>query len=474
MGGSAHQSYREGEAELIKVAMIGAGSMVFSRNLTGDILSYPEFRRSSIYYMDIDYERLSAALAWGQRVAAGIGAKPNIAGSTSLSAALQDADVVIIMIQVGGFGSTLLDFEIPRKYGLNFTIADTTGPGGLFRALRTYPVLIQLCHAIQKYCPDALVLNYSNPMSMNMAVFADQGINRAIGLCHSVQGTADRLTWYLGLPPNSLSFECAGINHMAGFLTLRHDGVDLYPRLFHCAQNPEVVKHDRLRFDLLERLGFFMTESSEHHAEYSPWYISHGPASISRYEVPLDEYLRRCDMGETEFASLLKSANDDAPLLHTPSPEYGAKVIHSYFCGVPQIVYGNMPNHGAITNLPPHSIVETPTLVGREMLRLTAVGNLPLPLLGYIQPHVLGHDFFMQAVKTGNRDCIYQACMYDPLTASVLTPDQITAMCDELLHAHGTAIPPLQRRIPQTLATAHYDPPSPEQLIKDRRAGRAS
>ncbi len=455
---------------MIKVAMIGAGSMVFSRNLTGDILSYPAFHDSSIYYMDIDADRLTAALAWGRRVAAGIGAQPTIAGSTSLSAALQDADVVIIMIQVGGLGSTLLDFEIPRKYGLNFTIADTTGPGGLFRALRTYPVLVQLCRAIQKYCPDALVINYTNPMSMNMGIFVDQGISRVVGLCHSVQGTADRITWYLGLPPGSLSFECAGINHMAGFLTLRHGGVDQYPRLFQCAQNPEVAKHDRLRFDLLERLGFFMTESSEHHAEYNPWYIPHGPTSISRYEVPLDEYLRRCDTSETEFAALMKSANDQTPLPHTPSPEYGAKVIHAYFCGAPQIVYGNMPNHGAITNLPAHTIVETPTLVGRGMLRLTTVGNLPLPLLGYIQPHVLGHDFFMQAVKTGNRDCIYQACMFDPLTASMLTPDQITAMCDELIQAHGEAIPSLQRKIPHTLAIAHYDPPSAAQLIKTRRA----
>ena len=457
---------------MIKITMIGAGSMVFSRNLTGDILSYPEFHNATICYMDIDPVRLAAAEGWGRRVAAGVGAQPRFQATTDLDAALTGADVVMIMLQVGGLGATLLDFEIPRRHGLNFTIADTTGPGGLFRALRTYPVLVRLCRGIRAHCPRALVINYSNPMSMNMAVLRDEGITTAVGLCHSVQGTADRLTWYLGLKPGELQFECAGINHMAGFLKLEHRGKDLYPQLFQCAENAEIVKHDRVRFDLLRRLGFFMTESSEHHAEYNPWYIPHGPKSISRYEVPLDEYLRRCDTSETEFAALMKSANDHTPLPHTPSPEYGAKVIHAYFCGAPEIVYGNMPNHGAITNLPAQTIVETPTMVGRGIIRLTAVGNLPLPLLGYIQPHVLGHDFFLQAVKTGNRDCIYQACMFDPLTASMLTPDQITAMCDELILAHGQSIPSLQRRILHASAISPFDPPTAEQLIAARRASR--
>jgi len=452
--------------------MIGAGSMVFSRNLTGDILSYPEFHRATIHYMDINPARLSAAQAWGRRVAAGIGAQPTIEASTELSQALQGADVVIIMIQVGGFGSTLLDFEIPRKYGLNFTIADTTGPGGIFRALRTYPILVQLCRSIQTHCPDALVINYTNPMSMNMAVLVDAGIGRSVGLCHSVQGTADRLTWYLGLAPGTLEFECAGINHMAGFIKLQRNGRDLYPQLFQCAKNPETVKHDRLRFDLLERLGIFVTESSEHHAEYNPWYIPHGQEIIHRYDVPIDEYLRRCDSSETEFATLMQSAADQAPLAHTPSPEYGAKVIHAYHGGAPQIVYGNMPNRGAITNLPSHAIVETPTLVGRGTLRLTAVGDLPLPLLGYIQPHVLEYDLAMQAIKTGSRECIYQACLYDPLAAAVLTPDQIRAMCDELIQAHGNAIPVLQRRFPGVPAPAIFDAPTADGLLQARRGKR--
>ncbi len=460
------------EVSLIKVTMIGAGSMVFSRNLTGDILSYPEFQHATMCYMDIDPVRLSAAQAWGQRVAAGIGAHPKFEATIDLDAALCGADVVIIMIQVGGFGSTLLDFEIPRQYGLSFTIADTTGPGGIFRALRTYPTLMQLSQGIERHCPDALVINYTNPMSINMAVLVDEGIDHAIGLCHSVQGTADRLRWYLGLPSGSLSFECAGINHMAGFLKLQHNGENMYPQLFACAENPDIAKHDRVRFDLLQRLGFFMTESSEHHAEYNLWYIPHGPTRTNDYGVPIDEYLRRCDASESEFASLIKSADEKTPLAHTPSAEYGAKVIHAYYCGAPQIVYGNMPNRGAITNLPDHAIVETSTRVGRGVLRLTAVGDIPLPLLGYIQPHILGHDLVRQAIKTGSRECIYQACLYDPLTAAVLTPDQIIAMCDELIEAHGSALPRLERKFPHAAAPPSKHPPSAEQLLQARRTAR--
>lgn len=456
----------------MKISMIGAGSMVFSRNLTGDILSYPEFRDAVICYMDIDLQRLAAAEAWGRRVAAGFGAQATFQATTDLDTALRDADVVIIMFQVGGFGATLIDFEIPRRYGLNFTIADTTGPGGLFRGLRTYPVLRELCRRIRKHCPDALVINYSNPMSINMAVLRDECISTAVGLCHSVQGTADRITWYLGLETGELEFECAGINHMAAFLTLRHRGVDLYPRLFEAGKNPEFAKHDRVRFDLLRHLGYFMTESSEHHAEYNPWYIPHGAEYIQRHDIPIDEYLRRCDASEAEFASLLAAAHDSTPMAYRQSPEYGAKVIYGYFCGQPQIVYGNMPNGGAISNLPMHAIVETPTLVGSGLIRLTAIGNLPLPILGYVQPHLLQHDLFIEAIKTGRREAVYQACMYDPLTASALTPDQIVAMCDELIAAHEPHLPPLMRQFPQAAPPETYQPPSGEELLAARRARR--
>ncbi|MGC8559391.1 MAG: alpha-glucosidase/alpha-galactosidase [Phycisphaerae bacterium] len=463
------QAGRKIEAELIKITMIGAGSMVFSRNLTGDILSYPEFHNACICYMDIDPDRLAATEMWGRRVAAGVGAQPRFEATTDLEAALSGADVVIIMFQVGGLGATLLDFEIPRQYGLNFTIADTTGPGGLFRALRTYPALVRLCRGIRAHCPRALVINYSNPMSMNMAVLREEGIATAVGLCHSVQGTADRLTWYLGVKPGELEFECAGINHMAGFLKLEHRGKNLYPQLFQCAENAEIVKHDRVRFDLLRRLGFFMTESSEHHAEYNPWYIPHGRESIGRLEVPIDEYLRRCDESEKEFAALFAAAGDLTPIRHTPSPEYGARVIYGYFCGKPHIVYGNMPNRGAIGNLPPHAIVETPTCVGGGVLRLTALGDLPLSILGYVQPHVLQHDLFMEAVKTGRRECIYQACMFDPLTAGVLTPDVIVTMCDELIAAHGEEIPRLTRQFPHASMPASDPVPSAAELLAARR-----
>lgn len=453
---------------MIKVTMIGAGSMVFSRNLTGDILSYPEFKNATICYMDIDSQRLAAAEAWGRRVAAGLNANPKFQATTNLAEALHGADAVIVMVQVGGFGSTLLDFEIPRKYGLEFTIADTTGPGGIFRALRTYGALTELCRSMQQHCPAALLLNYSNPMSMNMSVIADEGITQAVGLCHSVQATADRLTEYLGLNPGTLTFQCAGINHMAGFIRLEHRGQNLYPRLFQCAENSEIVRRDPVRFELFRRLGYFMTESSEHHAEYNPWFIPHGQERIRQFDIPIDEYLRRCDLSNDEFASLLRSAGDQSPVAHHKTTEYGSKVIHAFFCGGPEVVYGNMPNHGAISNLSPDAIVETPTLVDRGMLQLTCVGNLPLPLVAYVQPHICGHQLFMAAVKTGCREYVYQACLFDPLTAAVLTPDQIVDLCDELIAAHGPHIPPLKAGFPMRGTGRQMTPPSAADLLQAR------
>src|SRR5438874_1068224 len=212
--------------------MIGAGSVVFSKSLTGDILSYPEFRHATFSYMDIDRQRLEVGANLCRKVGKALGAQPNIEATLDRREALRGADFVINMVQIGGFDSTLVDFEIPRKYGLNFTIADTTGPGGLFRALRTYPMLTGLCRDMAEICPHAPLLNYSNPMSMNMQTITAAGGVRGIGLCHSVQGTLNQLMGYLGIDPATVAFTCAGINHMAFYLRLEKDAVDLYPRLF--------------------------------------------------------------------------------------------------------------------------------------------------------------------------------------------------------------------------------------------------
>ena len=458
---------------MIKVAMIGAGSVVFSRNLTGDILSFPEFKNACFSYMDIDADRLAVAAALCRKIARGLDAQPTIEATTNRRQALHGADFVINMVQIGGFDSTLVDFEIPRKYGLNFTIADTTGPGGLFRALRTYPMLTGLCRDMQELCPNAVLLNYTNPMAMNMQTICRTSHVQAVGLCHSVQGTfEEEVLHYLREKPQEVSFLCAGINHMAFYLQLRKGKEDLYPRLFEAMENPEIYNQDRVRFELMRRLGYFVTESSEHSAEYNPYFIPHGADMIQRFAVPIDEYLRRCEEVEKEFARRRNEAQSDAPLEHKRSFEYGGDIIHSMVTGQPRVVYGNMPNHGAISNLPPHAIIEVPTLVDRTGLQFTTVGELPPQLIAYMQPHVSQQELFIRAVLEGRRDYVYQAAMFDPLTAAVLPLDKIVEMCDELITAHGELLPPLRARTFIATSGKTFQPPSAAQLRTNYRQTR--
>ncbi len=423
---------------MIKVALIGAGSIVFSKNLTGDILSYPEFKNATFSYMDIDQDRLEVGANLCRKVAKTLGAKPKIEATLNRRKALDGADFVINMVQIGGMDSTLVDFEIPRKYGLNFTIADTTGPGGFFRALRTYPMIKGLCQDMMELCPNALLLNYSNPMSMNMQTIARTSNIKAVGLCHSVQGTFDQLMRYLQEDPSTCQFLCAGINHMAFYLQMKKDGHDLYPRLWKAlAQDPEIYKSNKVRFELMKMLGYFVTESSEHSAEYCPYFIPKGQKIIDQYSVPIDEYLRRCEGIVEEFHRMKKTSRSNSPLEVHRSHEYGSTIIHSIVTGKPAVVYGNMPNHGAITNLPPSAIVEVPTLVDRTGCQFTTIGELPPQLVAYMMPHIQQHELFIRAATEGRRDYIYQAAMFDPLTAAVLPLDKIKEMCDEFIAAHG-------------------------------------
>ncbi len=397
--------------------------------------------------MDIDQERLEVAGNLCRKVAASLGAKPTIVTTQDRREALRGADFVINMVQIGGFDSTLVDFEIPRKYGLTFTIADTTGPGGLFRALRTYPMLSGMVRDMQEVCPQATLLNYSNPMSMNMqTVFRTGGI-RAVGLCHSVQGTIDQLMGYIGERTKDIAFTCAGINHMAFSLKMTKNGEDLYPRLFKAMSEPKVYGSNKVRFELMRRLGHFVTESSEHNAEYCPWFIPRGKESIERFDVPIDEYLRRCDGIVDEFERMKTFSRSAEPMGEVcRSHEYGSTIINSIVTGEPAVIYGNMPNQGAIDNLPKTAIVEAPTLVDRTGLHFAHVGALPPQLVGYMQPHITQHELFIRAALEGRRDHVYQACMFDPLTAAQISPDRIVEMCDELIAGHGATLPNLDAK----------------------------
>lgn len=432
---------------MTKIAMIGAGSVVFSRNLTGDILGMPEFKDCTLAYMDIDAERLEVAGNLCRKVAKALGANPTIETTMDRAEALRGADFVINMVQIGGFNSTLVDFEIPRKYNLNFTIADTTGPGGLFRALRTYPMLSGMARDMERLCPRAVLLNYSNPMSMNMqSVFRTAGI-QAVGLCHSVQGTFDQLMGYIGEDPAKVAFTCAGINHMAFYLKIEKGGVDLYPRLFAAMGDAKIFATNKVRFEIMRRLGHFITESSEHNAEYNPWFIPRGKQTIAEFGIPIDEYLRRCDGIVDEFDRLKGFSRSDEPMkAPCRSHEYGSTIIHSIVTGTPSVVYGNLVNGGTISNLPRTAIVEAPTLVDRTGLHHAQVGELPPQLVAYMQPHISQHELFVRAAIEGRRDHVYQACMFDPLCAATLRTDQIVEMCDEMIAAYGDELPALQQK----------------------------
>lgn len=450
---------------MIKVAMIGAGSVVFSKNLTGDILGFPEFKDATFSYMDIDAERLEVGANLCRKVAKTLGASPTIEATLDRREALKDADFVINMVQIGGFDSTLVDFEIPRKYGLNFTIADTTGPGGLFRALRTYPMLKGLVEDMMAVCPKATLLNYSNPMSMNMQTITRSSNIAAVGLCHSVQGTLNQIMGNIGENSSDVAFICAGINHMAFYLKLEKDGVDLYPRLFAASEDPKIYNTNKVRYELMRRLGYFITESSEHNAEYSSYFMPHGKEEIEKFSIPIDEYLRRCDGIVDEFERMKKFSVSEEPMTVHKSHEYGSTIIHSIVTGTPSVVYGNMPNNGAITNLPDNAIAEVPTLVDRSGLQFTTVGALPPQLVGYMYPHVTQHELFIRAAQEGRRDHVYQACLFDPLTAATMTMDKIVEMCDELIVAHGEFLPDLDAK--KTLIPTSgksFNPPTAQEL----------
>jgi alpha-galactosidase len=455
---------------MIKVAMIGAGSVVFSKNLTGDILSYPEFKEATFSYMDIDADRLEVGAALCRKVGNALGANPTIEATLNRREALQDADFVINMVQIGGFDSTLVDFEIPRKYGLNFTIADTTGPGGFFRALRTYPMLKGLVEDMMEVCPNAVLLNYSNPMSMNMQTITRNSNIQAVGLCHSVQGTFNGIMRDIGENPEEIAFICAGINHMAFYLKIEKNYVDLYPHLFAIADEKIERNQNSVRYELMRRLGYFVTESSEHNAEYCPFFMPHGAEVIEKYGVPLDEYLRRCDGIVDEFERMKAFSRTDEPMEVRKSHEYGSTIIHSMVTGTPSVVYGNMPNKGAITNLPNNAIAEVPTLVDRSGLQFTTVGDLPPQLVGYMMPHVTQHELFIRAAMEGRRDHVYQAAMFDPLTAATMPIDKMVEMCDELIAAHGFEkeggyLPDLDAKktlVPTSGKT--FSPPTPQEL----------
>ena len=440
-----------------RITFIGAGSTVFARNLMGDILSLPELSDATIVLHDIDEERLAVSEVVGRKIVATLGVSAKIEATTDRLVALNQANYVITMFQVGGYEpSTVIDFAIPQKFGLQQTIADTLGIGGIMRGLRTIPVLLDICRDMERVCPDALLLNYVNPMSILCWAVSKSSSIRTIGLCHSVQHTAQQLASDVGVPFEEVRYECAGINHMSFYLSFVHatkmGDVDLYPAIRRRGERVPLPMRgeknrsdggtsglsDAVRYEMLKRLGYFVTESSEHFAEYVPWFIkSHQPHLIEEFGIPLNEYLQRCQTQIAGWESLQRKLVDpEAQLKVHRSMEYGAGIIHSLETGEPRVVYGNVPNRGLISNLPDDCCVEVASSVDARGIVPQPVGKLPPQLAALIQTNVNVQALTVEAALTGRHDHIYHAAMLDPRTASELNLQQIWELVDDLLLAH--------------------------------------
>jgi alpha-galactosidase len=425
-----------------KITLIGAGSTVFAQALLTDILSFPELAQSRISLHDIDPDRLRTSERMTRKLAQQLGAKPIIEATTDRRAALTDADYAICMIQVGGYRpSTVIDFDIPNRYGLRQTIADTLGIGGIMRAVRTIPVLLDICRDMEEVCPNVTFLQYSNPMAMNCWAINRATTIKTVGLCHSVFHTASELARDMSIPADEINYVCAGINHMAFYLRFERNGEDLYPRIRQVFEENRVPADNRVRYDIFKRLGYFVTESSEHFSEYVPWFIKRDrPDLIDRYNIPLDEYIRRCEVQIAGWEMLRDHLESDEPLAIERSQEYGAYIIHSIETGTPRVIYGNVANDGLIDNLPDGCCVEVPCAVDKNGIQPVHIGALPPHLAALMTTNVNVQGLTVEAILTRRREHLYHAAMLDPHTAAELDLDQIWSLVDDLLAAHGDMV----------------------------------
>ncbi|MFQ5795680.1 MAG: alpha-glucosidase/alpha-galactosidase [Candidatus Bipolaricaulia bacterium] len=435
---------------MVKITFIGAGSTIFAKNLMGDILGFPELAGSTLCLFDIDAERLKASEIVAHKVADALGAKPKIEVTIDRKVALDGANYAVNMIQVAGYKpGTVIDFEIPKKYSLRQTIADTLGIGGIMRGLRTIPVLLEMCRDMERLCPDVVHLNHVNPMAMNCWAVSRASKIETVGLCHSISGTARELAEDIGVPGEEINYVVAGINHLAFFLKLERNGEDLYPLVRKVIDEDRVPEWNRVRYEVFKRLGYFVTESSEHFSEYVPWFIKRDrPDLIERYHIPLDEYIRRCQTQIVEWDALRDELETgDEPIEVGHSGEYASLIIHSLEAGVPRVVYGNVPNHKIIDNLPGDCCVEVPCLVDKNGIQPTRIGSLPPQLAALMQTNINVQALTVEAALTGKREHIYHAAMMDPHTAAELDLEQIESLVDDLIEAHGDWLPASFRTI---------------------------
>lgn len=433
---------------MTKITFIGAGSTIFAKNVLGDAMLTPSLADSHIALYDIDEKRLRESEAMLKTINKNANQnRAKIQVYHDRKEALRDADFVVNAIQVGGYKpSTVIDFEIPKKYGLRQTIGDTMGIGGIFRTLRTLPVMLEFAREMEEVCPNAWLLNYTNPMAMlTMGVLKATSI-KTVGLCHSVQVCVPELFEHLGIKEQydlaDFQWKIAGINHMAFLLEITKDREDFYPTIRQLAEEKENPHRDSVRFELMKRFGYYITESSEHNAEYHPYFIkSKYPELIDELGIPLDEYLTRCENQIRDWETMREDIVDNGDLTHKRSREYASYIMDAIKTGNPTVIAGNVLNKGLITNLPEDVCVEVPCLVDKNGIQPTYVGALPTQLAALNRTNINVQELTVEAALTLEKDKIYQAAYLDPHLSSELSLADITQLVDDLIEAHGDYLP---------------------------------
>lgn len=438
-----------------KITFIGAGSVVFTRNLCSDILLTPALQDSTISLMDLDPIRLERSRKLVQAIIDRRGLKAHVEATLDRREAVRDARYVITTFQQGGLDAYALDIEIPRRYGVEQCVGDTLGPGGVFRGLRTIPVLLDICDDMDDLAPDALLLNYVNPMAINCWAVAEGSGRPHVGLCHSVQGTSEMLARWINVPYDQVSYLCAGINHQAHFLEFRRGTQDLYPLIREALEREEVIDEEPVRVDLAKNFGYFVTESSGHASEYVPYFRkSAGMVNEElspRFKNPNDHWfdfartggylkhsLGRVSLAEQEFNELIAGVKE---LPSQRTHEYGSHIIEAVETNRPTHINGNVPNNGFITNLPEGCCVEVPCLVDANGVQGTFVGVLPTQLAALNRTNINVQELAVEASLFGDKDAVHYAVMMDPLTGAVCTLPQIHAMVDEMFAAQAQWLP---------------------------------
>lgn len=429
---------------MTRIAMIGAGSIIFAKQLIVDILSFPELADSTICLMDIDEKRLNIITRLAKKIIAQEGFKAVVESTLDQRQALRGSDFVITMVQVGGLEAFEHDINIPLKYGIKQSVGDTLGPGGVFRFLRTAPVFKRIARNVEELCPDATWINYTNPMAMNCWLVNRISNINMVGLCHSVQWTSQWLAKMIGAPYDEVSYLSAGINHMAWFINFKWKGKDAYPLIRQKLKDREIYMKDVTKFEFLKYFGYYVTESSLHMSEYVPYFRKSDEwirliheAGTWHENSSTGTYLERCKVRADKYEEDMKKLIYQEKIEIERSHEFGAFIMHSMVTGNPSVVYGNVDNKGLITNLPQGCCVEVPCLVDKNGIQPTHIGDLPPQLAALNRTNTNVQELAVAGAITGKRDYIYNAVMLDPLSSAILDMDQIRNMVDELLEAEA-------------------------------------